>query len=180
MSEEQIVLIPAPKSPEGALAVEVQIDEEMWGDPRFQDLMATFRRALQEIGIAGGVLADHIFGHHTLSALPPLPFAQSLTLSEIASLAKTIEEVIISEGRNLEKYTNREEMARFISVLMVFAFRLYTALARAAGRYMSTVAQSLSPVEEANRYAESIATGMTPYITRGVAEVQREQAAEVK
>jgi hypothetical protein len=175
MSERvNVVLVPTPRSPESALSVQVEFEKEP-REPWEEALLSTLMQTLEEIMRLRALSSSYLLGINPAMNLPPAPTALPHVLTDAASLAKTIANVIESQKAVLEKITDREEAARFVARVLSVGYRLYHAFGMTVAEYISTVVHGLVTVQNANSLAIGTFTGMVPFKTEGEAAVQQER-----
>ena len=175
MSERvNVVLVPTPRTPESALSVQVEFEREP-REPWEATLLSTLEHTLEEITKLRALSSYYLLGINPAMNLPPAPTALPHTLTAVGSLSKTIATVIESQITNMEKMTDREEAAKFVSRVIVVGYRLYHALAMTVAEYISTAVHGLVTAQDANSLAVGALTGMVPFKTGGEVAVQQER-----
>jgi hypothetical protein len=175
MSSERtnVVLVPTPRTPEGALDIKIEFDREP--KERWEILLYhTLEQTLEEITRLRSVAGMYLLGGNPAMNMPPAPTALPHILTALASLAKTIAAVVNSQIANMEKM-EREEAVRFVSKVLDMSNKLYHAFGMVVAEYTSTVVHGLVTAQEANSLAMGIFTGMTPFKTAGEVAVQQEK-----
>jgi len=174
MSERtNVVLVPTPRTPEGALDIKIEFEKEP-KDPWEIALVDTLKRTMEEIMMLRSIADNYLLGNPMMN-LPPAPTALPHILTALASLTKTISAVIESQIANMEKMTNREEVVKFVSSVLDMGRKLFHAFGMTIAEYTSTVVHGLVSAQESNSWAVGIATGMVPFKTGGEVAVQQER-----
>ena len=175
MSERpNVVLVPTPRTPESALDIKIEFEKEP-KEPWEVALLETLEQTLEEITRLRSMSSNYLLGGNPAMNMPPAPTALPHILTGIASLSKTTAAVIESQIGNMEKRTDKEEVARFVSRVLKLANRLYHALGMTVAEYTSTVVHGLVTAQESNSLAMGIFTGMVPFKTGGEVAVQQER-----
>jgi hypothetical protein len=175
MSERSnVVLVPTPRTPESALSIQIEFERET-REPWEATLLSTLEQTLEEITRLRSLSTSYLLGGNPAMNLPPAPTAPPHILTALASLSKTIAAVVESQIANLEKMTDREEAARFVSRVLNVGRRLYHAFSMTVAEYTSIVIHGLVTAQESNSLAMGIFTGMVPFKTGGEVAVQQER-----
>jgi hypothetical protein len=175
MSERvNVVIVPTPRTPESALNIQVELEREP-KEPWETALLSTLEHTLEEITRLRAMSSSYLLGINPAMNLPPAPTALPHVLTAIASLAKTIATVIESQIPNVEKMTNKEEVAKFVSKVLDVGRRLIHAFGMTVAEYISTVVHGLVTAPNANSLALGTFTGMMLFKTEGGVAVQQER-----
>jgi hypothetical protein len=177
MSERtNVVLVPTPRTPGSALKVEVEFEKEP-KEPWEVAFFNTLEQTLEEImKLRALLISIYLFGNSPAMNMPPAPTALPHILTALASLAKTIAVLVESQIANMEKMMDREEVAKFVSMVLSASWRkLYHAYGMTVAEYISAVVHGLVAVQEANSLAMGDFTGMVPFKTGGEVAVQQER-----
>jgi hypothetical protein len=175
MSERpNVVLVPTPRTPESALDIKIEFEKEP-KDPWEVALLDTLGRTLEDITRLRSLAVNYLLGSNPVMNLPPAPTALPHILTAFASLSKTIAAIIDSQIANMEKRPDKEEVVRFVTMVLELGRRLYHAFGMTVAEYTSTVVHGLVTAQEANSWAWGIGTGMVPFKTGGEVAVQQER-----
>ncbi len=168
-------MIPAPKSPEHALTITPQLEVGRFEDPRIRDFYEAVRQTLQDISGHVSTLLAGVFGTWPVGSLPPRPTAHVTLLSELASLARTLAEVIQARGKALDKIDDQQELAKLMPVLIEAAMQGYAAFGIAVVMVSNVIIHGVVPASHANRYVEGTIAGMLPYHEHGPVEIHKRE-----
>ena len=175
MSERHnVVLIPTPRTPGAALDIKIELEREP-REPWESAIYDTLGRTQEELIRLRSQLLASLFGTSPALNLPPAPTALPHILTALASQCKTIAAVIESQIANLEKITDKEEAAKFVSSVLKLGYRFYAAFGMVVAEYTSTVVHGLVAVSETNLLGMLEFTGMAPFKTGGEVAVHQER-----
>lgn len=165
-----IVLLHARRDPSAALSVALTAPAEE-GTP-LSLLVQSMSRALAKQQHYESQMLQRFTGY-IAGRLPPLHVASALFIVHAANAAGMFADVYYSGYTEaLRREATREGKARIIAEALRELARASWSAVDAVAQYATVVAQSVSPMETANRYTESAVTGVLPAVMRERREVQ--------
>ena len=175
MSERpNVVLVPTPRTPGAALDIKIEFEREP-REPWETAILDTLGHTLEELIRLRSQLLASLFGASPAMNLPPAPTALPHILTALASQSKTIAAVIESQIANLEKMTDKEEAAKFVSRVLELGYRFFGAFGMVVAEYTSVVVHGLVTVPETNLLGILELTGMAPFKTGGEVAIHQEK-----